>query len=82
VTSRRSAIGSDLGLVDLGSLAAGTLKEEPQLPQKRAPLRFSSPQVAQRTAKLAPQLSQKLRPAGFSVPQFKQTKHVPFRRQA
>ena len=53
----------------------------PQLPQKRAPVRFSSPQLVQRTARLWPQLSQKRRPAGFSAPQFEQTKRSPFYRR-
>jgi probable F420-dependent oxidoreductase len=50
----------------------------PQLPQKRAPPRFSSPQLGQRALRLWPQLSQKRRPAGFSVPQLEQRTRSPF----
>ena len=68
VTRRRSASAVGAGVRSGPGCRIGRESVWPQLAQKRASLRFGSPQFEQATARPAPQLSQNLLPARFSVP--------------
>ena len=66
------AAGVTVGEVDLGWVVAGTPKEKPQLPQKRACGSFSAPQLGQPAASGLPHSRQNFRSGRFSVPHLEQ----------